>query len=131
MNALKISIEIMIRSFATHEYTRDIHKDYDKKSCNDQNKVALKISLINNYFVNLCLLESSLLGAFPPLLPEEPFPPLFLESDAALPPEPPCLAWLRVGIAAKTSSAGAITGPITPPSKPAVPISIEAFSSLL
>lgn len=44
-----------IRSFATHEYTRDIHKDYDKKSCNDQNKVALKISLINNYFVNLCL----------------------------------------------------------------------------
>ena len=32
---------------------------------------------------------------------------------------------------AKTSSAGAITGPITPPSKPAVPINIEAFSNLL
>ena len=92
MNALKISIKIMVRSFAVDECTKDIQKDYDKKSCNDQNKVALKISLINNYFVNLCLLESSLLGAFPPLLPEEPFLPVFLESGAALPPDPPFLA---------------------------------------
>lgn len=61
----------------------------------------------------------------------ESFTPVFLESGTALPPDPPFLAWLRVGIAAKTSSAGAITGPMTPPSKPAVPINIEAFSNLL